>query len=110
LTTKKSYFFDDNCDNIPRQSTSCRGEGFYFQQLKQHKPTTLPLTTTQFAAWNILLERPREFLSPFGRGRNVVGIVIKLILSFLTHVFVILHAGGGVKELRDKRYELRVLD
>ena len=42
------------------------------------------LTTTQLAAWNILLERPREFLSPFGRtigfavrfGRNVVNIVV----------------------------------
>jgi len=53
-------FFDDNCDNIPLESTLSSGEGYYFQQLKQLYLTTLPLTTTQLAAWNILLERPRD--------------------------------------------------
>jgi hypothetical protein len=77
-------FFDDNCDNIPRQSTSCRGEGYYFQQ--------------------------RSFNNVARQSTSCRAPGIYFSLSFLTHVFVILHAGGGVKELRDKRYKLRVLD
>ena len=45
----KSFFINDNRDNIPLESTSSSGKEYYYQQLKQHKPTTLRSQTTQLA-------------------------------------------------------------